>query len=315
MNTSENFKNTSKYLAVQTVYVDNGPEFRREAVEEILRHAAPLAPRLTRAKSAMPTARGEASSMLEDSKYKGLPPPTLPVTSGNHDPKSIRFIDGPDTALRRTVLRRRMHEVSADGAYQLLVGSEKGQVSVRLDRAVVAATAKSTAKARAVVGIDGVDQFLASPGKIACSIKSLTNINVAVICSIDSRYCDWLLLAFHLRILGLKVVSEKLAASVYIDGALMKQHVESKMALGPFPVTSTPALAAFTYRRRQLDGHIEAVRRYLLKAPAKTQMSSPQAAARNAAWQAAVRRDRDDCARAFRNSFAIGQLLREQGIH
>ncbi|WP_322003755.1 hypothetical protein [Paraburkholderia tropica] len=312
MSTSENFWNGPKHLGVQTLWVDNGPEIRGDAVGNFVRHIPALAPRPNGVVLAPPSSSRVLLSMRENANHRGLPPPTLPVTSANHAPKSIRFIDGPDIALRRTILRRRMHEASVDGAYQLFVASEKGQVSVRLFRAVVSASAQSAGNACAVVGIDGVDQFLASPGKIACHIKALANVAANVICSIDSRCCDWLLLVFHLRVLGLKVVHEKLAASVYLDRSFMKRYVECEMALRSFPVTSTRKQATFAYRIRRMDGYIEIVPGYVLKAPLRMKTSSLQVAARNVAWQAAAHRDADNCACAIRNHFAFRQLVIER---
>lgn len=311
MNSSENFASANKHLAIYKVRLDKSHEFREEPAGTLVIHAPPWAPRSAGAKPAW----SESLRLQDGSNYNGAPPLTPPVTSGEYDPKSIRFIDGPDTALRRTKLCDRMREVSADGAFQLLVESGKGVVSVRLDRAAASETASSAAKAHVVVGIDGVEQFLASPGKIACHIKSLTNINVTVICSIDSRCCDWLLLVFHLRILGLKVVQEKLAASVYLERSLMKRYLKSTVALRSFPVKSTREQGAFSYRLRKFDDYIETVSRYLLKAPSTTEMSSRQVAARNATWQATTRRDGVDCARAIRKLCTAGQRPRARGYY
>ncbi|MGF6572374.1 hypothetical protein ABH945_004495 [Paraburkholderia sp. GAS333] len=315
MNSSADYRNVKKQLGVRALYVDNGTEFRGVPAKQPLELAAPEMLRSSTARLKSTTAPSEQPSAVEEANYVGEPPTGLMVTSGDHDPKIIRFIDAPNIAMRRAALHRRMHEVSADGARNLVVVSVRGLASVRLNLAVVSATTKSASRARAVVGIDGVDQFVASPGTIACHIKSLTDMDVSVICTIDSRRLSWVILVFYLRVLGLLAIREKLAIDVCIDWMREKWSAKSEWIVCSLPAVGARAKAEFIYRRRLLDGRLEMVPDNLFNAPVKAKAPSRQVAVRSAAWLAAARREREDCARAYRNSFAIGQLLRESRIH
>ncbi|SAL80534.1 hypothetical protein [Caballeronia telluris] len=217
MNSSIRFTNVKKQQRIQNVYVDIGADFHSRTEPETGpgRGVAfkPTGLR-SREKSVTAVASNEDGMMLEEQKYKSLPPPGAPVAAGNPDPKLVLFIDGARTATRQAVLVKRMNEAAAGGGAKLRIDCIDGVVSIRLHSATLIATVNPTSHGspRTVLGIDGVEQYLGSPWCFAFQVHNLIDADVAVICTVDSRRCNWPLLGFYLRVLGLTLTLESVAS-------------------------------------------------------------------------------------------------------
>ncbi|NVH75738.1 hypothetical protein FSB08_25150 [Paraburkholderia sp. JPY432] len=318
MNSSIQFTNVKNQSHVQTLYLDNSQDFygrlspeKRLASDVLFKPAwLPRRPNLASA-----AASNRARSMQEEPNHKGLPPSGPPVASGNHDPKLVLFIDGAKTVARQAVLQKRMEEVAAGGGAKLRVDCVEGVVSLRLDRAAFGATANPTSRRtpRPVVGIDGVEQYLGSPCCFAYQVQKLISVDVAVVCTIDSRYCNWPLLAFYLRAFGLTVIRE----AVFADHIILRRRgrkspTKGDLSVGIFPETDAPTLAEFVAqprRFRRADAK-EDSEQFVMPATLPRYTSFARAA-----WLVSAVRERESYVNAYQNDFAVGRLLRERHLH
>ncbi|MFM0630850.1 hypothetical protein [Paraburkholderia xenovorans] len=315
MDSSLVFLNIETQAPLQQSYVDSGPSFRgRLSPEKRLASEAsrkPASPR--RAEKLVSTAASKGpGSMKEAPSYKGLPPPALPVASGNHDPKLVLFIDGAKSAFRQAVLHKRMEEVSAAGGPKLLVDCVGGAVRLRPNRAALDATANATCcgTSWSVVGIDGVEQYLGSPCSFAYQVQKLIAVGVAVVCAIDSRYCNWMLLAFYLRFFGLTVIRETVVA----DDINHRKWVRKSSAIVEPSVVRLSEIEALSLaepvvqprRFRRADAREDSE---LSVTPATSPRNSLSV---RAARLASAMRERESYVHAYQNSFAVGRLLRER---
>ncbi|MBN3762018.1 hypothetical protein [Burkholderia sp. Ac-20365] len=315
MDSSLVFSNIETQSPLQTLYVDSGPSFRgRLSAEKRLASEASRKPAsLRRPKKLAPAAASKGpGSVQEEPNYKGLPPPGLPAASGNRDPKLVLFIDGAKSAARQAVLHKRMEEVSAVGGAKLRVDCVGGVVSLRLDRAALGATANATCcgTSRSVVGIDGVEQYLGSPCSFAYQVQKLITVGIAVVCTIDSRYCNWMLLAFYLRIFGLTVIREMVVADEINHHKWARKSptiVEPSVGrLSEIEALSLAELVAQPRRFRCADARKDSE---LSVTPAPSSRNSLSA---RAARLASAMRERESYVHAYQNSFAVGRLLRER---
>jgi hypothetical protein len=313
MDSSIHITNVKNQSNIQTLYVDNGlgfygsPSLERYLASEVSLKPASLR---RRAKPASAATSNGARTIQEEPNYKGLPPTGLPVASGNHDPKLVLFIDGAKTATRQAVLHKRMDEAAAGGGAKLLVFCFEGLVSAKLSATEQPA---SRGTRRPVVGIDGVDQYLGSPFRFAFQVRTLISIAVAVVCTIDSRCCDWPLLAFYLRVFGLTVMRETVVADdITFRPRLQKSSTKREMRAGRLPETDVPSLAQFVAHSHLL-GRVDLKEDSERFVPSSASpRSSPSA---RAARLASAMRERENYAHAYQNSFAIGRLLRERRLH
>jgi hypothetical protein len=318
MDSSIHFANVNKHLDIQTLYVDYGPHFsgRLPPEEECPASELSLKPvsLRRRAKPALAAPSNGARTMLEEPNFKGLPPTGLPVASGNHDPKLVLFIDGAKTVARRAALLKRMDEAAAGGGAKLRVDCVEGLVSLRLDRATLSAPGEPTARGaqRPVVGIDAVEQYLGSPCRFASQLRKLINVDVSVVCTIDSRYCDWPLLAFYLCLLGLTVIRETVVADDFIRRRQLRMSPTKGTLRAGWPeATDAPSPAEFSAQPRPFSraDSKEYSERFV---PFSASLRSPYA---RAARLASAMRERESYANAYQSTFAVGRLLREQRLH
>ncbi|WP_176081837.1 hypothetical protein [Paraburkholderia tropica] len=318
MDSSIHFANVNKHLGIQTLYVDNGPHFSsRLSAEECLESWLLLKPaslrRRAKPTSAVPS--NGAGTMQEEPNFKGLPPPGLPVASGNHDPKLVLFIDGAKTAARSAALLKRMDEAAVGGGAKLRVDCVEGLVSLRLDRATLRAAGEPTARGtqRPVVGIDAVEQYLGSPCRFASQLRTLIDVDVSVVCTIDSRCCDWLLLAFYLCLLGLTVMRETVVADDIIRRRQLRKSPTKGMMRAEWTAeTDAPSLAEFAAQPHQFSRADPKEDSERLVASSISLRNSPST---RAAKLASAMRERESYAHAYQNTFAVGRLLREQRLH
>jgi hypothetical protein len=318
MDSSNHLANVKNQSHIQTLYVDNGPDFcGRLSLDKRLVFDPPLPATWLRrrAKPASVAASNRARSMEEEPNYKGLPPPGLPVASGSHNPKLVLFIDGAKTAARQAVLLKRMDEIAAGGGAKLRVDCAEGLVSLWLDRTTFSRTEEPIYRGtrRPVVGIDGVEQYLGSPCCFAYHVQKLINIDVAVVCTIDSRYCNWPLLAFYLRVFGLTVMRETVVADdITLRRRPRKSPTKRAMRAGRSPESDAPSLAEFVEQPRQFSRADAKEDSERFVTPATLPRNSPSA---RAARLASAMRERESYVHAYQNSFAVGRLLREQHLH
>ncbi|MGF6506270.1 hypothetical protein [Paraburkholderia sp. 32] len=237
--------------------------------------------------------------------------PHLPhfVADSDHEPRVIRFVEGPDSPIRTRALEARVSQLGGPRGRKLFVRCKQGE----LDKQLVCARARAAelcaqAPLRPVVlGIDGADQWLTSATAAAFQVQAILDAGAGVVCAVDPRYGDSRLLTFHLRTLGIMVIREPHLP----DRSGTTPAVPTTPRLSPdagtgvpprrFPSVSTAALAAYV-----------------------AELSNPGAQlARN---NPASQREPDPCwagegevpsapceyERAYRNDFAIHRLLRER---
>jgi hypothetical protein len=314
MDTSTQITNVNKQLKVQAYYVDSKPEFDSQLLAEMLaRHLpVPAVRHDPRATPASADASKVAHPMQEEANYRGSPPRRLTVADGKHDPKFVRFIDGANPTARKALMDKRMDEAIAGGGTKLCVDCLKSTVSILVNTVAVAVTAKPATcdTQRTVVGIDGVDQYQGSPSRIAYQIQKLIDVGVAVVCTIDSRYHDWLLLAYYLRLFGLLVIRERVVVAdvtLYLRGHRSSARGDFRSR---FLATDMPSFAGYVPQLRQVDRVSPRANSDQVAMPTLSPRKSLSA---RAARLASAERERKSYARAYQNSFAVGRLLREQG--
>lgn len=320
MNSSTHSMYSGKPAGIQTIYVDSGPDFGSKMVIDLLYvHRPPSRPRISWEDAPHSTNFVQpAASPTEEPDHQGLPPLGVPVACDDHEPELVRFVDGADSATRKMALQERVGQQCGKRGRIFLNQSRQGELSVRLDRVAVQAAARSVRSPRraVVVGIDGIDQCLESPSRRAFQLKMLINVGATVICTVDGRYSDSNLLAFHLRALGIKVILEKLATEGCAkESAAHKNprnsHATRSVTVGHFPEVHTPSLAACGSKFRQHS------------APTETNSFAPREESEKRSegrqcWRSedavhftSTELERQEYARAYRNEFAMNRLLGE----
>jgi hypothetical protein len=305
MNSSIHFTNVKKQPRVKALYVYNNPCCPGyQTPPEAPVNEPSIKPEWLsgRPMPASAFASNRTNLVLEERSRKGSPPPRLPIASAYSDPNSILFIEGANTAARHAVLLRRLDEVAAGVGVMLRIVCVKGVVGLRLDRAASRASDNRGANnlPPPVVGIDGIEQYLVSPWLAAFRLRRLIDAGFAVVCTIDSRQCNWPLLAFCLRAFG---VTPRLE--------LMRRNDD------PMPSRLT-----VTSRMKQIKqvGHTAEA-----KAPSTTISGTQQPqhnytlrrsfSSARAARLVSAMRQRESYAQAYENVFAISRLLREKRLH
>ncbi|CAE6872687.1 hypothetical protein [Paraburkholderia domus] len=320
MNSSAHFIQSRKQAEIRTIYVDNGPTINSKMVADVLYVHQPAArPRVSWEDYPCPTTSAQRTvCATEEPNYQGLPPLGLPVACGDHEPHLIRFLDGADSVTRSAALQARMRQLCVQRGRKLLVLSKPGELSTQLDRMAIHAAAlyARCPERLVVVGIDGIDQYLESPSRIASQLKTLIDGGVTVACAVDGRYRDSHLLTFHLRTLGVIVIRERLATeSGANESAVCKSArfspAPTSVTVRRFPEVLTPALAAYVSKVQRQGATTEMNSFVPREEPGDAPELRQCRRSENAVHFTSTELERAEYARAYRNDFAMNRLLCE----
>lgn len=241
----------------------------------------------------------------------GMPDYPAAAACGAHEPPVIRFIDGEATSSRVRRLTGRMLQLGPGAGRRLLVRCAPGELGRRLTYAKIWAWKRAHDTAPPVVGIDGIDQWLTSPGAAAHHLQALLGVGAVVVCAVDSRYGDSRDLMFHLRVRGIAVIREvpvlpgSPPSSLVHELPRLSTDPENGMPARTFPEANTPTLKAYLAGRQisglqaQPNGAINPTK--LKRYRAGSREPRPAASTYERATFA-----------AYRTEFAIGRLLRER---
>lgn len=209
----------------------------------------------------MSTAAGE-SRIHERSLNNRIPRRPADVTCGDIEPTIVRFIDGAASSARRVTLVEKMHQLGPWPGQTLLVKNSEGELGSKLELARNWAEAYRIRRhLRPVIGIDGIDQWLVSPGSSAAQLQALLAAGATVVCAVDCRYCDFSLLVLDLRVRGVSVWREKRLP----DKPFLLSHVPDLLRFSAasngatrseiYARTSVPIPAAYLLESHGPDSH------------------------------------------------------------
>ncbi|SAL04998.1 hypothetical protein AWB78_07237 [Caballeronia calidae] len=239
-----------------------------------------------------------------------LPPQT--VARSVHEPQVIRFVDGQDAFARRSALEACLRQHWSDPGRTLLISCRKGELPNQLQRAKIWVAERSARHPTkpVFVGIDGIDQWLLSPGVVASNLVALLNVGATVACSVDSRYGDSRLLMFHLRTLGIVVICQPVLSvrrvSVCAGRETPRLALDTEPEVSAWKMRKTPAPApgAMVAERRSLGTHT----RKNARSPRECEHHRTRDGMAGSTFS---EHERIKYARAYRNAFAVNRLLRE----
>ncbi|MEX3761426.1 hypothetical protein [Paraburkholderia phenoliruptrix] len=195
-------------------------------------------PRMTSPASASrpPRSRSRAWDEVEVDD-QGLPPTHVQAECGEREPRSVLFLNAPDSPHRTEQLHSRSLQLAGRRCHKLLlIGTQNGWGG--LLRAVLAALRAAPRGYSVSVGVDGIDQQLTSPNSTALLLAALLDAGATIICSVDGRYGDAYLLKSHLRTLGITVMYE-------LSARLSAGRSDSS---GAFPASYTPTTKVYALR-------------------------------------------------------------------
>lgn len=302
MNTCVHFVSGGSSEVCRTLGVNNDVITGAEVVSDVPHMRPQELPTPCPAIAPAPMASRQPALIDEDGpEDQGLPPARPHITCSDYDPPIVRFLNGPDSLMRTTWLRARVAELADGCHHELLMHRGQNELDIQLHRAAAKITAlfAQFPERRVFVGINGIDQRLTSPSAVALGVEMLVNIGATVICTVDRRYMDAYLLTCHLRMFGIKVVHERLLSS---------QRSGRSVSLRIFPVVHTPALTAYVSQKHheQFAKNDVTVRDFRDREPERREICK-----KNAVRSVIEKFTRAENARAYRNEFAVNQLLRE----
>jgi len=243
-------------------------------------------------------------------------PPPLPeaVACRAFEPYVIRLVDGEDAPMRKRALETCVRQLGAARGRRLLIRCERGELDRQLGyaRAWAEKRCDRSPSRPVVVGIDGIDQWLTSPVVAACQLQAILSVGATVVCAVDARYVDSLLLTLQLRVLGIMVVREALVpgslTSVSPGPWTQCSSADSKSGspVQSFPYVNAPALVAHMAKHKHPGAQTPPDN------PFDQRARQPRGATRGAARSVLSQSERVECARAYRSDFAIERLLRER---
>jgi hypothetical protein len=232
---------------------------------------------------------------------QGHPPATAYIACSDDGPRSVRFLDGPDSPLRTRQLHACVFDLTAGRCHELLMlRGQKALASQLQQTAIWASGLRAQLPGRPVLlAINGVDQRLTFPVSIARELTTLANIGVSIVCTVDGRYGDARMLTFDLRTLWVSVLAESLHSFLGKRSGLIRRT---------FPVVDTPALAA--YRSRNCD--LRCTKSGAADDELPDRDSERPGVEKNLSRRAGEESTSAEFARAYRNYFAINRLMRER---
>ncbi|SOF00949.1 hypothetical protein SAMN05446635_9026 [Burkholderia sp. OK233] len=184
---------------------------------------------------------------------QGFPDEPKAVAGGSRWSRTIRFIDGEAAPSRGRRLAERMRQLGTQAGRSLLVYCRQGEQGKQLTY-LASWTCKKYAQAPTlpiIIGIDGVDQWLTSPGDTAHQLQAILDAGAIVLCGVDSRYADSRVLTFQLLILDIMVIREapvptRSPAISFVDEIpRVSPDLKSAPPVRTFPDVYTSALPAY----------------------------------------------------------------------
>ena len=216
--------------------------------------------------------------------------------------------------MRKRALETCVSQLGAVRGRKLLLRCKQGELENQLGY-VKAWAEKRCARFPArpvVVGIDGIDQWLASPRVAACHLQAILDVGTTVACAVDARYVDSRLLTFQLRVLGIRVIREALVPQSFtgVSPAPEMQRFSPDAKSGTlvrrFPYVHAPTLAAHVAERKNPGAQTTPDN------PLDQRALRRRGTSGGAAHSALSEHARMEYARAYRNDRAINRLLRER---
>jgi len=257
MNLSTDFMQSERPAKDRVIYGDNRREHNSKMVSDAIYLHRP-ATRLGISWVRDPCAKTVAQRTFNAKESPGdrrLPPLPQAVVCRDHEPHVIRFVDGEDAPMRKRALETCVSQLGAVRGRKLLLRCKQGELENQLGY-VKAWAEKRCARFPArpvVVGIDGIDQWLASPRVAACHLQAILDVGTTVACAVDARYVDSRLLTFQLRVLGIRVK----ASPVFLLRPRCSASHQTRRAghsCGVFPMC-TPRLWLRTSRSAKIPAH------------------------------------------------------------
>ncbi|MGF6289637.1 hypothetical protein [Paraburkholderia youngii] len=173
------------------------------------------------------------------------------VTSGIQEPRTIQFLDGPDSDSRRDALRARLRQRAAPGQQMLVVSRKPVELHIQINRiaGLVVALQLIFPGRPVLVGIDAIDQDVTSHTDVAIQLRKLASMCDGIVCTVDGRYGDSRMLIFCLRSLGVTVFREPLSPPERTGGYAVREMARTSAAVEPPAVVhhSASRLYEFLY--------------------------------------------------------------------
>ncbi|SOF01111.1 hypothetical protein SAMN05446635_9197 [Burkholderia sp. OK233] len=236
----------------------------------------------------------------------GLPLLPRSIEYSDQDPKAIWIVVGDDTAERTQALKVWMRQLAGPQGRELFIrrGQVKWEWQLDCIRALSAELCARYPMGQVVTAFDAVEKCQISPLTIALQLQAILDAGATVACSGDDRHIDFLLLVFHLQMLGVMVIcvphrGARLTRAADVPEMLPRSRAAGNGALRRFPRVCTAALTAYLAAPPTVGARLE-------------NRAGPRPGQQSSTTESEAQATAACYARAYRKKFAIQRLLRER---